>query len=479
MGRGIEKLSDGEIKKAIKGPDALIGDGGGLWLQIRGENGASWIFRYERAGKMRSLGVGPLHTIDVTAARAKAKEHRLALHEGRDPAEERVALKRTAVSRAAGTAAAGKPFRQIASEYIELMAPGWKEKLVKRALAGGKEPPKKGSENQWRQSLGDYAYPIIGDMLPGEITTADVERVLVQKVKGKDGYDTTLWLGKNETADRVRGRIANILGAAMAKGLCPTVPNPAAWKDNFEHILPAPGDLKKTKPMESIDWVDLPATLDLIRARPGQGARALEMSILTVSRSDQLLMMKWDDLHDLGGALPYWLAEGEDTKNGLGHIVPLGSRALEIIRGQEKHDGCPYVFASQLRRDAPFTALSENAMRAVIDECGLRNKKGNKPTQHGLARACFRTWVHESTEFAREVCELIMAHTVGDKAERTYVRGPAMMRRRRVLDAWTRFCNGDPAVDELVTPPDAQPSATIAVPKRTRVAKATRVAEAA
>ena len=37
-------------------------DGHGLHLQVKSLNAASWLFRYERNGRDRWMGLGPLHT---------------------------------------------------------------------------------------------------------------------------------------------------------------------------------------------------------------------------------------------------------------------------------------------------------------------------------------------------------------------------------------------------------------------------------
>jgi hypothetical protein len=46
--------------------------------------------------------------------------------------------------------------------------------------------------------------------------------------------------------------------------------------------------------------------------------------------------------------------------------------------------------------------------------------------------------------FARDVAEAALAHLVGDKAEQAYRRGSAFDKRRRLMDAWARYCVGEP-----------------------------------
>jgi integrase len=60
-------------------------------------------------------------------------------------------------------------------------------------------------------------------------------------------------------------------------------------------------------------------------------------------------------------------------------------------------------------------------------------------TAHGF-RSSFRDWAAERTNFPREVAEMALAHTVGDKVEAAYRRGDLFGKRRQLMDAWARFC---------------------------------------
>ena len=58
---------------------------------------------------------------------------------------------------------------------------------------------------------------------------------------------------------------------------------------------------------------------------------------------------------------------------------------------------------------------------------------------HGF-RSSFRDWTGERTVVPREVAEAALAHLVGDDVERAYRRGDALEKRRRLMDAWGKFC---------------------------------------
>jgi hypothetical protein len=63
----------------------LYADGGGLYLQVSGVRGRSWIFRFMIRGKARSMGLGSFPSVPLAAARATASECRRELQAGVDP----------------------------------------------------------------------------------------------------------------------------------------------------------------------------------------------------------------------------------------------------------------------------------------------------------------------------------------------------------------------------------------------------------
>jgi hypothetical protein len=43
---------------------------------------------------------------------------------------------------------------------------------------------------------------------------------------------------------------------------------------------------------------------------------------------------------------------------------------------------------------------------------------------------------------AHETCEMALAHTISNKAEAAYRRGAQLEKRRDLMEAWARFCDG-------------------------------------
>lgn len=59
-------------------------------------------------------------------------------------------------------------------------------------------------------------------------------------------------------------------------------------------------------------------------------------------------------------------------------------------------------------------------------------------------RSSFRDWAAEATAFPHQVCEVTLAHTIGNKAETAYRRGDLFEKRRALMDAWAEFCVTSP-----------------------------------
>src|SRR6266436_3537820 len=64
-------------------------DGGGLYLQISQWRTKSWLLRFERNGRERQMGLGPIAIVSLADARERAKAARRLILDGHDPIEVR------------------------------------------------------------------------------------------------------------------------------------------------------------------------------------------------------------------------------------------------------------------------------------------------------------------------------------------------------------------------------------------------------
>jgi integrase len=66
---------------------------------------------------------------------------------------------------------------------------------------------------------------------------------------------------------------------------------------------------------------------------------------------------------------------------------------------------------------------------------------GESVTAHGF-RSSFRDWVSEETQFSGDLAEAALAHAIPNKVEAAYRRGNLLEKRRGLMDAWDRYCQG-------------------------------------
>jgi hypothetical protein len=192
----------------------LYNDGDGLYLQVGASNQKSWIFRYRKDGRLRDHGLGSARTLSLSEAREAARECRKMRLQGIDPIEAKK-QQRTVIKL---EAAKSITFADCAEKYIATHRSGWKN--AKHA-------------GQWTATLSTYVYPVFG-----ALPVAEIDVTLVLKAI------EPIWTTKAETASRVRGRIEAVLDWAKVRGYR-TGENPALWKGNLSHLLPARNKVKK------------------------------------------------------------------------------------------------------------------------------------------------------------------------------------------------------------------------------------------
>jgi integrase len=340
------------------------------------------------------MGLGPLHTVSLAEARAKARQCRQLRLEGIDPIEARRAERAAAQI----TAATSITFKQCASRYITAYKPSWGNA---RHL------------DQWERSLAAYAYPTFGELPVQAVDTGLVMRVL-----------EPIWHSKPETASRVRGRVESILDWAAARGYR-TGDNPARWRGHLENLLPRKSKLSRIKHHTALPYSELPEFMTELRRHDDIEARALEFTILTAARTNEVIGGSPNEIDFDKGV---WTVSAARMKAGKEHRVPLSDDALALLRVL----GAPSM--SRLFPIAPTAMLKFLRRQLQRDEI----------TIHGF-RASFRDWAGEKTNFRSEDVERALAHTIENQTEAAYNRTDLLERRRPLMDAWARFCAGQEA----------------------------------
>jgi len=83
MARAINRLRDITVRRVTK--PGLYPDGAGLYLRVGPTGAKAWVFRYRQNGRRHDVGLGPLHTVSLAAARQRAQRCREQQLDGVDP----------------------------------------------------------------------------------------------------------------------------------------------------------------------------------------------------------------------------------------------------------------------------------------------------------------------------------------------------------------------------------------------------------
>lgn len=428
MAGGAEKLSVAKIRAATPHPKkttakgtgprwAKYGDGKGLWLLV-GPNGTKhWRFIYTMEKRTRHLSLGEVDPTDiegsVRAARATAREYREMTRLGIDPKmklEAEKAEKRDAILASLGQRPdPGIPtFEALGQRYIASKEGEWADKTIAN----------------WKGTMRDYVYPAIGSKPVDQVTIDDVLAILLPLWKPKDQG------GVPEVAARVRNRIGRVLTAATARGY---------REDDDITRKNGPLDIDlgkrpKAKNHDAMEYADLPGFMAELRENTGGFApRALELLILTATRTSEVLGANWGEI-DLENKV--WAIPAERMKMDRDHVIPLSDPAIAMLKALPREIGGTHLFPSPNKPKAP---LSNMAMANVLKRMG--RKKG--VTVHGF-RSTFRTWAAEKClDLPPDIAEAALAHIRGG-VEGHYNRGKHLETRRDLMDRWSSYAGSKP-----------------------------------
>jgi integrase len=239
-------------------------DGDGLYLHVAEGGARSWIYRFKRQGRARDMGLGSLDDVSLAEARDLAIDSRRVVRQGGDPIEVRRAIRKKVQL----DAATAMTFKACAEMYIASHRAGWRN--TKHAA-------------QWPATLNSYVYPAFG-----ELPVAAVDTGLVLKAI------EPIWTVKPETAGRVRGRIESVLDWATSRGYRQG-DNPARWRGHLENLLPKKSKVRAVEHYAALPYAEIGAFMVDLRAQEGIAARALEFTILTASRTGEVISARWTE----------------------------------------------------------------------------------------------------------------------------------------------------------------------------------------
>ncbi|MDR0478584.1 MAG: tyrosine-type recombinase/integrase [Burkholderiaceae bacterium] len=371
-----------------------VGGVQGLHLRVTDFGTRLWVLRLVAGGKRLDIGLGNFEDVTLSQARDAARDKRKAARLGTDVRPARAPI---------NDVNSGSPhlFSDVATELIASKSSAWKNS--KHAA-------------QWTSTLATYAYPVMGSVDVRDIALAHVLQVI-----------QPIWIDKTETATRVRGRIEAVLDYATARQWRQG-DNPARWKGLLDKLLPAPQKVRKTRHHKAMPIQDTPIFFSgLLANTHGTAALVLRLLILTATRSGEVRGARWDEFN-LDERV--WTIPAERMKAGVEHRVPLSRQALQLLStvprfGQDDHG---LLFPSSRGSGA----ISDMSMTQLM------RRRGLDCVPHGF-RSTFRDWAGDYTQYPRDLVEVALAHTVGNKVEAAYRRKDALERRRPLMQDWADY----------------------------------------
>src|SRR6056300_37409 len=366
-------------------------DGKGLYISITSPGTGKWSYRYRIDHKSREMGLGTFPEISIVDARQKAEDNRRLVLNKIDPIDDK---RKQEVLRKQQN----KKFSFIANLYISA-----KKKEEWRN-------PK--SEQQWRNTITNYAVPYLDKKPLIDINTDDIHELLLP-----------IWSSKTETARRLQQRLFRIFGFAKIKKWY-VKDNPALWKGGLQEVMPDPYKIHKVISFASLKHNEISkfdqaiSDLDLI------AVYALRLLILTATRTKEVIESRFDEF-DLDKKI--WTIPEHKMKTGIEHKVLLSDEAINIINLMRKRHNHEYVF----HNPATGKHISNGAMLVFLKKQFLQLKI----TVHGF-RATFRTWAEETGNYQPHAIEFCLAHELPNKVEKAYLRTNLTEQRKKIMNDW-------------------------------------------
>lgn len=430
-------LTHKEIQALPDGSHA-IGGVKGLYVRKRAEQ-TQYFLRWKKDGKQqtRFYAIG----LSLREVREIAYKDRQLLNLGLDPKEQE---KKAQAAKEAEIEAKRKEeerrrftFRLVSDEWLkeQIQIQRWKNNVT--------------GEKHARQRLNKYLLPAFGDKLISEITAQDAFL-----------FFSPLWTAKSGTADKLYDLLKAIFNWAIAKGTNQITENPINKRGALGILLePLTKQRTDTDNHPSLDFHEVPQFIEALIKLGSPSALAVAFSIVTASRFKAVRCAVWSEI-DLKNKVWNIPEEHDKMKGRRMRQVLLSDEAIELLSYLPRVNN--YLFPSgshlgKLSENAPSMLIrGMDTQKAAIDGRGWkdftrRNGAGKiepvRITQHGTARASFRTWAKNdelgnNRKFDQEAVELCLLHARKDTYRGAYDRSQLLKERRLVMKEWGAFCFG-------------------------------------
>ena len=395
-------LTDSQIKKAKpKEKVYKLFDENGLYLEIKPNGKKTWRIKYRFDNKEKNYTIGNYPEVTLALARKELIKVKQLIREHIDP----VTARKEEVK--AKTINKKLLVKNIVNEFFELKSAELSESHLKRQIS--------------RTNI--YIIPKIGDKEITQVTKKDIIDIIkaVKNIKTA----TTKNTDKSETAKRIHILLKQIfkfalhndyVGKNIPEMIDVNIIIPKSTKSNLKAIT----DAKEIK-----------LIYNLLNVYPGYEIVRLALKFLALTAlrpgNVQKLKVKW--IQDEVIIFP---ATAMKTRKEF--RLPLTKTLKEIIDAAKSiNENSEYLFPSITNKKKP---ISENTLNLAHKRLGIVEHNA-----HGW-RSAFATICYENQrehKFSSEVIELQLAHSIGNRVTRAYMRSDFLEERRELLEWWREF----------------------------------------
>jgi integrase len=355
-----------------------------LALRVRADGSRTWCFYYRFAGKQRRLTIGTASNDPsgwtLAKARSRARELRVGLDSGMDPAAEK---KRKEAEAAQSDLAVSA----VVDDYLEARQKDMRPR----------------SHDELARHLKQHWKPL------HKLTLAAVSRQVIAahlRTIAKDSGPVA--------ANRARSALSAMFAWTIGEGLCDSNPvigtNKAGEEKPRERVL---GDAEL-----AAVW----------KAAPDNDyGRIVKLLMLSGQRRDEIGSLRWSEIDFEARTIKL---DGARTKNGRTHLIPLSDNALGILQGVTQVDEREFVFGQGQGGYAGWSKA-----KAALDlACGVQGW-----TLHDLRRTAATRMAE--TGVLPHVIEAVLNHVSGHKSgvAGIYNRSTYETEKRAALDTLASY----------------------------------------
>jgi len=415
----LEALSRSKKKEDQK----LWSDGDRLYLDNRNKR-LNFVFRYRRSGNnfATSVVIGKYPAVSLAEARNKANAFNNMLYNRQDPYDEN----QEAIQKAKAKTEAKRNYdtlMDIAEEWFVIQTHTGKWNTAKKV-------------DDCRNNFSKFVVPIVKDKNIKDITTADIVRVLEQKVIGINGKKGHFCHIQKPTAKKTKEWLQALFRFADVKGYIDTN-NVTHDKISFE-LVKEPDEIKYLDTRhKALDYKFIKKFVNTLASIDDDRIRMLEWTVLTAGRTEEILQTEWSEI-DLENGI--WTVPRHKTKKKKSEdIIALSKQAIALIKHQQKKHNInsKYVFTNADKGTWSTSALRYARDYIIGEPYNIRNGELYfRP--HGFRSTCATYLIDNG--YDETTVKRILNQKVADTVLQHYDSADFIDKKREALQLYADYC---------------------------------------